>query len=358
VRYNTIQWVHRETRGWSYGASVTDPRTGEIIKGAVILGSQRVRQDRMIFEGLGGAGQTGTGAEGDPIEVSLARLRQLSAHEVGHTLGLAHNFAASADGRASVMDYPHPLVRLLQTGDLDFSEAYDTGIGAWDKVSIAWLYSQFPDGTDEDAALEAILSEAREAGLRYISDAHARGPAAAMPEASLWDNGADPVAHLTEVMAVRAHALENFDADRLGEGRPLSELRLTFTPIYLYHRYQTEAAAKAIGGRRFAYETNTGDPGGITVIAPDEQRAALATVLQTLEPEFLDTPDGAARLMAPNPFTDYDSAVRRERISSTSGVAFSLWMRPAPPRALRLRRPWPLKSWPAWPISTRSTAPS
>jgi hypothetical protein len=87
VRYNVIQWVHRATRGWSYGGGVVDPRTGEMIKGHVTLGSLRVRQDRLIFEGLAGTGATGTGAPDDPVEMALARIRQLSAHEVGHTLG-------------------------------------------------------------------------------------------------------------------------------------------------------------------------------------------------------------------------------------------------------------------------------
>ena len=318
VRYNTIQWVHRETRGWSYGASVTDPRTGELLKGAVILGSQRVRQDRMIFEGLSGAERTNTGAPDDPIQIALARLRQLSAHEVGHTLGLAHNFAASADGRSSVMDYPHPLIRFDQEAGMDFSNAYDVGIGEWDIVAIRWLYSQFADGVDEAAALETILREARQEGLRYISDAHARGPDAAFPEASLWDNGADPVAHLSEVIAVRAAALSDFGTDRLGPGRPLSELKAVFTPVYLYHRYQTEAAAKAIGGRRFAYGVNDGQVEAMTVIPAEEQRRALAAVISTLEPAFLDMPPTALQVMTPNPYTDYNDALRRERLSSAS----------------------------------------
>lgn len=323
VRYNTIQWVHRQTRGWSYGASVADPRTGEILKGAVILGSQRVRQDRMIFEGLLGTAETGTGSPDDPVELSLARVRQLSAHEVGHTLGLAHNFIASANQRASVMDYPAPLVMVGEDGELDVSEAYDTGIGEWDIAAIRWLYAQFPEGTDEQAGLEAILADAREDGLQYISDAHARSLGAAYPEASLWDNGDDPVAHLGEVMAVRQIALSRFGPDRLAPGRPLSELRAVFVPIYLYHRYQTEAAAKAIGGRRFAYEINTGDPAGLSVIAPDEQRRAIDALVDTVRPEALDIPDAVLSVLAPDPFTDYDRAVQRELFASSAAPAFS-----------------------------------
>lgn len=323
VRYNTIQWVHRQTRGWSYGASVADPRTGEILKGAVILGSQRVRQDRMIFEGLLGAGQTGTGGPADPVELALDRVRQLSAHEVGHTLGLAHNFIASTNERASVMDYPAPLVLVGEDGELDVGQAYDTGIGEWDIAAIRWLYSQFEEGVDETEALEAILAAAREDGLQYISDAHARSLGAAYPEASLWDNGANPVAHLGEVMAVRALALSRFGTDRLAPGRPLSELRAVFVPIYLYHRYQTEAAAKAIGGRRFAYQINTGEPAGLTVIAADEQRQALAALVETLRPDALDIPDAVLAQLQPDPFTDYDAAVQRELFASSGDPAFS-----------------------------------
>lgn len=263
IRYNIIQWVHRQTRGWSYGASVVDPRTGEIIKGHVILGSQRVRQDRMIFEGLLGADGTGSGAADDPLELALARIRQLSAHEVGHTIGLAHNFAASVSDRASVMDYPAPLVTLDADGNIDTSNAYDTGIGAWDRVAISWLYGEFGDGEEERAALDRILTEARANGLLYITDRHARGNNAAHPQASLWDNGSDAVTALGEAMAVRRAALDAFGPQVLAEGLPASYLRDVFSPIYLYHRYQTEAAAKFIGGVVFDYALNTGNPSGL-----------------------------------------------------------------------------------------------
>ncbi|MFP4520240.1 MAG: zinc-dependent metalloprotease [Oceanicaulis sp.] len=323
VRYNTIQWVHRETRGWSYGASVVDPRTGEILKGSVILGSQRVRQDRMIFEGLIGADGSGSGAPDDPVQIALSRFRQLSAHEVGHTLGLAHNFIASTQGRASVMDYPAPLARLGPDGEIDLSQAYESGIGDWDIAAIRWLYAEFADDGEEAAGLEAILADTRDQGLLYISDAHARGAGAAYPEASLWDNGEDPVGHLSEVMAVRAAALSRFGPDSLARGRPLSELRAAFVPIYLYHRYQVEAASKAIGGRRFAYEINDGRAQGVTVIPASEQRAALEALAATLDPQVLDVAEETAAVLAPDPFTAYDRAVRRELFASSADPAFS-----------------------------------
>ena len=189
VRYNVIEWVHRSTRGWSYGTSIIDPRTGEIIKGHVSLGSLRVRQDFLIAQGLVEAYANGATPDPRLLELSLARLRQLAAHEVGHTLGLQHNFAASTQNRASVMDYPPPLVSIDSKGNIDLSQAYATGIGAWDKRTILYGYREFPNGTDEAAGLASILQENIAQGLRYLTDADARPPGSANPFAHLWDSG-------------------------------------------------------------------------------------------------------------------------------------------------------------------------
>ncbi|MCB0717568.1 MAG: zinc-dependent metalloprotease, partial [Bacteroidetes bacterium] len=254
VRYNTIQWVHRSTRGWSYGASVVDPRTGEIIKGHVSLGSLRVRQDYLIAEGLLAPYKNGTVPPDDPmLQMALARIRQLGAHEVGHTLGLAHNFAASISDRASVMDYPAPLATVSFDGKVLLDRAYDTGIGEWDKVTIAYGYSEFPDGTDEEAALEKILQDARSAGLEYISDTDARPLGGAHPDAHLWDNGSDPIAALENEMDVRQVALSNFTEDVIRNGRPMATIEEALVPLYLRHRYQIEAVSKLIGGVRYEF---------------------------------------------------------------------------------------------------------
>jgi len=323
VRYNVIQWVHRQTRGWSYGGSVIDPRTGEILKGHVILGSQRVRQDRMIFEGLVGVEHTGSGGADDPLELALARIRQLSAHEIGHTIGLAHNFAASVSDRASVMDYPAPLVTLDTDGEIDTSQAYDTGIGAWDRTAISWLYGEFGEGAAEAEALDSILTEASANGLLYITDRHARGNASGHPLANLWDNGADPITMLNETMAVRARALAGFGQNVLAHGQPASSLRQVLSPIYLYHRYQVEAAAKAIGGVTFEYGLNRRDLVGMASVAAEDQDRALAALLATLDPQALDISDDILALMMPAPFADYDAAATRELFRSNDYPAFS-----------------------------------
>ena len=299
IRYNVIQWTHRQTRGWSYGGGVHDPRTGEMLKANVILGSQRVRQDRMIFEGLAGAVKTGTGDPDDPVEVALARIRQLSAHEVGHTLGFAHNFAASSNDRSSVMDYPAPWVQVAEDGSLDFSEAYDVGIGEWDKVAATWLYAEYPEGTDADAEGDKLLRDAYASGLRFVDDPEARGLGTGHPYGSVWDNGEDAVAELYNTMRVRKIALDRFGLDVIGPGADTARLRQVLVPVYLYHRYQVAAAAKSVGGYEFYY-SRRGDGGGMAhPVAPQRQRAALIALLATLEPTSLDLPDSILNQLNP-----------------------------------------------------------
>ena len=302
VRYNMIHWVHRRTRGWSYGASISDPRTGEIIKGNVLLGSLRVRQDMLKFVGLEapfgeqrgacaasaspGAGHLMLGEDDRTQKVALMRIRQLAAHEVGHTLGLSHNFAASAYGRASVMDYPAPLVA-VEGDDLDFSDAYAVGIGDYDKWAIVYGYTQFGDDVDEARALERVVRAGLAEGYVFLTDQDARAPGTGHPMASLWDNGRDPVAQLEAELRVRAIGLRRFGVAALRPGASLASLEDALVPLYLHHRYQLAAAAKVIGGVDFRHAVQ-GD--GQTPTAPvpvEAQRRALEVILGTLKPACL-----------------------------------------------------------------------
>ena len=294
IRYNVVQWVHRQTRGWSYGGGVADPRTGEMLKGHVILGSLRVRQDIMIFEGLAGTSKSGTGAADDPIEIALARIRQLSAHEIGHSLGFQHNFAASTYNKGSVMDYPAPDIRVSE-GQLDFSQAYGVGVGPWDAFAAAWLYGDMTDD-ERDALVQRSISD----GLVFVDDGHARSPATGHPLGNIWDNGADPVEGLREAMAVRRIALDNFGEDSLKPGQPRSDLNSVIVPIYLFHRYQTAAAAKKIGGMSFNYSVVGDGQSDGEVVPVSEQREALSELLKTVSPAELDLSDDVLALLTPS----------------------------------------------------------
>ncbi|MGD0737243.1 MAG: zinc-dependent metalloprotease [Terracidiphilus sp.] len=320
IRYNMIQWVHRSSRGWSYGASVTDPRTGEIIKGQVTLGSLRARQDYMIAEALLAPYVEGKPIPKDMEAMVLARTRQLAAHEVGHTLGLQHNFAASSIEQGdSVMDYPHPWITLDANGKPDLSHAYAVGIGAWDKIAIKYGYSQFAPGADETAALNGILVQAEKDGQRYITDEDARPLGGAHPYAHLWDNGPDAADELTRILAVRKAALARFGEDAIRTGEPMAELEDTLVPLYLLHRYQTEAASKIIGGLNYRYAVR-GDGGWATEAIPyAEQVKALHAVLETLKPETLTLPESLLRILPPRP-PDYPRS--RESFGAHTGLTF------------------------------------
>ena len=300
VRYNVIQWVHRATRGWSYGLGIRDPRSGEIIKGMVTLGSLRVRQDYLIAEGLL-APYNDAERSDEMMRMALARLRQLSAHEVGHTLGLHHNMAASTQDRASVMDYPHPLIRFDDNGELDLSDAYDVGIGEWDKRSILYGYQDFPQGVDSDSARADIMAETIAAGYAYVADNHSRPVGAAHPAGNLWDNGSDSIEELNHLLRVRDFALGRFSENNIRRGRPLATLEEVLVPIYLLHRFQLNAVGKLVGGHEFRYAMR-GDGQEITAhVSAERQRAAMAALLRTLDPSVLRIPDNVLELMPPRP---------------------------------------------------------
>lgn len=300
VRYNMINWVNRATRGWSYGANLSDPRTGEIIKGHVSLGSLRVRQDYLIAESLLGAYGEGGDNSGELGKMALARIRQLAAHEVGHTLGMGHNFAASVNDRASVMDYPPPVVDIGADGALDLSRAYAEGIGAFDEAAIEYAYRDYPPGTDADSASRQVLEKAFASGLVFLSDSDA-GPAGAQPLAAAWDNGRNPVDELEHVIRVRDIALATFSEKRLRPGAPMALLEGPLVTAYLFHRYQTEAAAASIGGLLYFHRLRGDVQKPSEIVAPAEQRRALETVLRTMSPEFLALDERIVAMIPPRP---------------------------------------------------------
>ena len=320
VRYNVINWVHRSTRGWSYGASVVDPRTGEIIKGHVTLGSLRVRQDYMIAQGLLAPFKDGKVPGDDPmLRMALDRLKQLSAHEIGHTIGLMHNYAASVSNNASVMDYPHPAVKFTADGKMDLATAYDNKIGEWDKIAITWGYQDFASGTNEQQALNTLLKAAAGKGYQFISDRDARAPGGLHPQAHLWDNGANAVDELKAVMKIRAAALANFGENNIRAGMPLSHLEDVLVPIYLYHRYQIESATKIIGGMHYNYALRGDGQTPTTPVSKGEQLKALDAILNAIDPDNLVLPQKIISLIPPRP-AGYNFS--KELFNKRTGLAF------------------------------------
>jgi len=319
VRYNVIQWVHRSTRGWSYGNSIRDPRTGEIIKGHVSLGSLRVRQDYLIAQGLLAPFEEGKPASEELTKMALARLRQLSAHEVGHTLGLAHNYVSSSYDRGSVMDYPHPFIKLDANGNIDLSDAYDAGIGEWDKVTIKYGYTQFMDNQDEVAELNNILMEGIDQGIIFLSDQDARPEGSAHPKAHLWDNGKDAADELLHILTIREKALSNFSENNIPVGNPMASLEEVLVPVYFLHRYQTEAAVKVIGGLEYNYAMRGDGTFTTRLIDPEIQQKALDAVMETVHSNQLALDESIVQLIPPKPL-GYSRG--RENIRTHTGLTF------------------------------------
>ena len=324
IRFNIIQWVHRYTRGWSYGAAITDPRTGEIIKGNVTLGSLRGRQDYLIAEALLAPYTIGEPIKDpakDPmLQMVLARIRQLSAHETGHTLGLGHNFAASTTSQsASVMDYPHPYITLNKEGIPDLSHAYAVNIGAWDKIAIDYGYRQFPTGTPEQLALTKLLQESLTKGPYYITDEDARPFGSAHPSAHLWDNGADPAAELDRILTIRSAALARFGLNAIRNNTPVAQLEDTLVPLYLLHRYQTEATIKLIAGLDYRYNLRGDGQMSPQIVSNADQKRAIDIVLKTLTPETLTLPESLLKILPPRP---PGLERTRESLPSQTGLTF------------------------------------
>jgi len=351
IRYNMIHWTHRRTRGYSYGNTVADPRTGEIIRGVVNLGSLRLRQDYLHGQGMvapfagtvGGGGQADASAYGgwawgtedhsghgmacllaaapdfeylaqvsansDAVEMALARVRQLSAHEVGHTIGFPHNYLASTYGRESVMDYPAPYVEIDDDGNLDLSNAYVQRIGEYDKLSVNWLYREFPEGTDEAAALEEIVMQGIRDGLIFMAHSNNNFIGAGHPYASVWDNGANLVDHLKHEIQVRNIGMGDFGASMIRTGRPLSDLEFVLLPLYMHHRFQLRAAAQTLGGADYAYALKGDGQTPVTIVPGEEQRDALETILSALTVDFLALPEEVVAMIPPPAFRHEEGEV-------------------------------------------------
>jgi hypothetical protein len=323
IRYNMIHWTHRRTRGYSYGNTIVDPRTGEIIRGVVNLGSLRLRQDYLHGQGVlppfpaGISAPEDDGSLGefsdaptfdylaqvapasDAVEMALARVRQLSAHEVGHTIGFPHNYMASSYGRESVMDYPAPYVQIDGNGDIDLSDAYVQRIGTYDKVSTNWLYREFPAGTDETQALARIAQQSVTDGLIYMGHGNNNFIGAGHQYASVWDNGSNLVDHLKLEIRVREIGLRNFGTDVIRSGEPMSNLEFVLLPLYMHHRFQLRSAIQSLGGADYRYALKGDGQIPFTVVDGDEQRDALETTLSTLSVDFLALPPEIIQMIPP-----------------------------------------------------------
>ena len=321
VRYNIVNWNERQTRSWSYGGGVIDPRTGEIIKGNVVLEGLRLRQDIIIFEGLAGTAQNNSGGPNDPVRISLARIRQLGAHEVGHAIGFVHNFAGSTQDRTTVMDYPFARMKLTD-GAIDLSDAYAVGIGAWDKFTVDWLYGQPASGIDPDVAASRKAAAIEASGMRFLTDIDGRDADLGVPGDNMWTEGNDEAPDLVQMMAVRRVALAKFGPGVLVQGEPLSNLRRKFAPVWLLHRYEIAAVGKLIGGIDYRYAVVGGGSPAPAPVSAARQAAALDALLATLSERELSIPASLTMQLSSGVYGRADPQFDTEVFANAGASAF------------------------------------
>jgi hypothetical protein len=327
ARYPTIQWTNRSGRGWSVGMTQADPRTGEIVHAVVQLDSHRMRTVNNYWDATvpSGTNNEEPSLDGfaaidrlDPQisedQVMLNRLALLTCHELGHVLGLDHNFVASTFDRGSVMDYYAPRVKIRAEGTADLSDAYMQGTGSYDRFAIEWGYSQgTPSATSdrEHARLDAIIRKALAHGIvwgNYVD-----------PRWNAYDDGTDPVEWLKQVWPVRDALLAHYDSSLQCPGEPASRLASRFPLIYLFHRYALGAAINVIGSAKIPPSLVSDGQEPVSIWPDAQQREALQMVLKALDPTELEIPTSLWKLLAP-PEADREDP---ERFISTAGYLFS-----------------------------------
>ena len=216
-------------------------------------------------------------------------------------------------------------------------------------MAITYGYQDFPKGTDEAKALTKILDDAWAKDIRYMTNQDM----SANPRVDQWSNGTDPAAELTRMMAIRKAALGRFGEQSIKNGRAMAEMEEVLVPLYLYHRYQVEAAASAVGGMHYIYALRGDGRQPTRPVPANEQRAALHALMATIQAVRA----GAAGLGGQEPAAasvrlrrqpravpaEHRADVRRHRAGDGR-------LRSAPSRCSSTTR-----ARPAWSNSTRST---
>ena len=312
IGVNVITWVPRMTRGWSYGTTVVDPRTGQILKALVRLDGMRLRADRLLFDAL-----TIPYTDHPDFAERKAALEQrfklLVAHEVGHTLGLRHQYIGSAQGNSSVMDYPFPNITLDADGIPRLRDVFPNAVGPWDKIMIQYGYQSFaPD--EEAARLRDLIDGAERQGFYWMTDDDADQ---ADPFVQKWDFGADPVAALNTVLSIRKAALRRFSRAAIPANEPLATLQDALVPVYLLHQFAVKPVAAMLGG--FTYRYSMRDQVMPEPVSSEQQRQALHALLSTLDPVVLNPGNHVLELMSPRP-SSYPATP--ESFSGSTGVIF------------------------------------